>query len=175
MTLKETKQLLTMIWSLFPNAPKLTREDKEAMAFAWLAMLWEYSLQDVWKATQVAMSIEQRFVPTAPEVLKHCYKSYNSDGFLKKEQIEVIDRIDLSITATVNRRTRLSFFQAHPPESDEEKAEYEKLKKEIRECEIAEKWLDDAWEASRNAYDRGEKEKLAEEGTLPQLRMMALI
>lgn len=82
MTITETRRLLTIIWSLFPNAPRLTQEDKGAMAVAWFSLLYEYSFADVWFATRDCLSRKPNFIPSCPEIAKIVCAHFDVDAHL---------------------------------------------------------------------------------------------
>lgn len=85
MNLQDTQTFLTMLWSLFPNAPKCDADSKKAMVSAWFYVLHEYTINDVWTAAQSALRDKPSFIPTAYEVLARCKKTLNPDLFLGSE------------------------------------------------------------------------------------------
>lgn len=175
MNLKETKQLLTMLWSMYPNAPKLTREDKEVMAIAWLSILYMYSLADVWKGVKKCIENEPRFVPTAPEVLQNCEFSYDIERYLSPEYDHELKGVDLGHSEDNRRWRALEYFKNHEPETDEEKQLYEKVKKEDERLSKNSELWGKAYDEAKNAYDEEERQKLIEDGTFKELKRLAIL
>lgn len=177
MNLKETQQLLSMIWSMYPNAPKLSREDKEMMAFAWLGLLYEYSLADVWKAVRKCFENESRFVPTAPEVLKYCQKEYQIERYLPSEYSELRAELEEKLGGRTANDVYclIAMFRKSKPESDEER----RLLTDMLDARQILRRLDEIWdqayEIAKNAYARAEQAKLADDGAIKKLQMLALV
>ena len=175
MNQKETAQLLSMIWSLYPNAPKITREDKEAMVFSWLCMLHEYSLADVWAGVKECMRKEPRFVPTAPEVMQKCEKSYNVERYLPKEYGELIAGIDQGVTAEANRAQIIRYYKKEGAKSTAEKAAYQRAVDERERIRKADAIWAEAYTTARIAYEQAERAKLADDGTAARLKQLAIL
>ena len=177
MNLKETQQLLSMIWSMYPNAPKLSREDKEMMAFAWLGLLYEYSLNDVWKGVRKATEQESRFVPTAPEVLKYCQKEYQIERYLPSEYSELRAELEekLGGRSPAEVYGLIEMFRKCKPETDEER----RLLTDMLDARQILRKLDEIWDiayaTARNAYASAEKRKLIDDGAIKKLEMLALV
>lgn len=177
MNMKETQQLLSMIWSMYPNAPKLSREDKEMMAFAWLGLLYEYSLADVWKAVHRCFASESRFVPTAPEVLRHCTKEYQIERYLPSEyealRAELREKLGGRSPAEVYGL--IEMFRKCKPETDEER----RLLTDMLDARQILRRLDEIWDiayaTAKNAYASAEKRKLIDDGAIKKLEMLALV
>jgi hypothetical protein len=178
MNLRETQQLLTMIWSMYPNAPRLSREDKEVMAMAWLGLMYEYSLEDVWKAARQCFEAEPRFIPTAPEVMRRCTKSYKVERYLPPEYAALTTGIDLTFNACRQRDNleRALRMRAQERELDGgEKtmlAEIETEQARIREIDRI--W-GEAYQTARIAYEQAERAKLADDGAEKRLKALAII
>ncbi len=85
MNINETQTFLTMLWSLFPNAPKCDADSKKAMIAAWFYVLHEFSLSDVWEGSQRVLRDKPSFIPNAFEILASCKKTVNPDAFLDAE------------------------------------------------------------------------------------------
>ena len=161
------------------NAPKLTREDKEVMATAWLGLMCEYSLEDVWKAVKQCFEHEPRFIPTAPEVLKRCSKDYKIERYLPQEYKQLCREVDLTMRAEIDRdnleRSLLLRQKEKGGLDDEDRA----LLEDIRRDKAIIKQIDRMWsEASttaRIAYEQAEHAKLADDGTAQKLRALAII
>lgn len=177
MNLRETQQLLSMLWSLYPNAPKLSREDKEMMAFAWLGMFYEYSLADVWKAVRKCFEHETRFVPTAPDVLKYCQKEYQIERYLPSEYAELRAELAKKLGGRTSNDVynMIELFRRNKPENDEER----KLLSDMLDARQILRRLDAVWdqayEVAKNAYTRAEQAKLAEDGAIKKLKMLAIV
>ena len=179
MNLRETQQLLTMLWSMYPNAPKLTREDKENMAMAWLGLMYEYSLEDVWKAVKMCFEREPRFVPTAPEVLKNCTKDYKTERFLPPEYEELSQQVDLTFDAEVRRENTeraLRIMKRNQGGLDDgERQMLEKIEQEKAIIKEIERMWNEAYNTARIAYEQAERAKLADDGAARRLRALAII
>lgn len=92
MTRIDAKTLLTWLWGLFPNAPKLSADDRQAMAYSYWELLKEFSADDVMAATRKCLKEKPSFVPTAPEILKNCRISNDYIwSFLPSEYYETLD------------------------------------------------------------------------------------
>lgn len=176
MNRQETARLLTIVWSLYPNAPKMTREDKEAMVMAWLALLYEYALNDVWEAVKECMEHEPRFVPTAPEVLTRCRKSYAVERYLPKEYAKLCATVDMTAAAEgtrVSLERMLRHAEASHGLADWEREQLEGIERERATIREIERMWNEAAETARIAYEQGERAKLAEDGaTLKQLALV---
>lgn len=178
MNLRETQQLLTMIWSMYPNAPKLTREDKDVMAVAWLGLMYEYSLEDVWKAVKICIEKEPRFVPTAPEVLRNCTKDYRTERFLPPEYEELCRQVDMTMNGHTKRECLLRMLMEEQRErglDDEQKRMLEKIRREKAILREIERMWHEAYSTARIAYEQAERAKLAEDGAAKKLRALAII
>lgn len=177
MNLRETKQLLTMLWSMYPNAPKLSRDDKEVMAMAWVGLMYEFALEDVWKAVKQCFEREPRYIPTAPEVLSKCTKDYKTERFLPKEYEELEETIDRSWAATVNRESIYKQLSQKDVESldDEQKSLYNKVVKERETDRRLDKMWDEAYNTARVAYEQAERAKLTEDEATQRLKQLAII
>lgn len=172
MNLRETQQLLTMLWSLYPNAPKLSKDDKEVMAMAWLTILYEYSLQDVWQAVLKCFEHESRFVPTAPDVLKRCEKNYHIERYLPAKYYELQNNIDLSSKAEFRRQRILLRNSASLDE--EERQQFERAKTEQQHIKEMDAMWREAEQTAQVAYDQIERSKLADDGSVSRLKRLAL-
>ncbi len=75
MNIQETRNILAILWSYYPNAPKLDDSAATLMALSWARMFAEFSQLDVMNALQKAVKMSPKFVPTAPEILAHCTKT----------------------------------------------------------------------------------------------------
>lgn len=179
MNLRETKQLLTMLWSMYPNAPKLSKEDKEIMAMAWLTCLYEYSLEDVWKAVKKCVEREPRFIPTAPEVQKRTEKDYKVEKYLTQEYEDLNRLIDRSITTEIGRERRLREFKVRIENkkelTEEEKEIFEKDKIDSEISKRIDKLWNEAYEEARIAYEQRERAKLADDGMMTELKRLAIV
>lgn len=175
MNLHETQQLLTMLWSLYPNAPKLSKDDKSVMAMAWLSVLYEYSREDVWMATKRCIAAEPRFVPTAPEILKRCEKTLHIERYLTPEYTELTGKIDLSIEAEMERRQLIRLMDQCKELDPEDRKLYAKVKAE----QAIIKRIDTLWRAARetaeNVYEQAEQAKLYEDGTITKLKQLSIL
>ena len=89
MNINETQTFLTMLWSLFPNAPKCDADSKKAMIAAWFYVLHEYTLNDVWEGSQRVLRDKPSFIPNAFEILASCKKTVNPDAFLDSEYYDL--------------------------------------------------------------------------------------
>ncbi|MCQ2101453.1 MAG: replicative helicase loader/inhibitor [Fibrobacter sp.] len=177
MNLKETKQLLTMLWSMYPNAPKLSRDDKEVMAMAWVGLMYEFALEDVWKAVKQCFEREPRYIPTAPEVLSKCTKDYKTERFLPKEYEELEETIDRSWAATLNRENIYKQLSQKDVESmdEEQKSIYNKVVKERETDRRLDEMWNEAYNTARVAYEQTERAKLTEDGATQRLKQLAII
>lgn len=179
MNLRETQQLLTMLWSMYPNAPKLSRDDKEVMATAWLGLLYEFSLEDVWKAVKQCFENEPRFIPTAPEILKRCSKNYKTELYLPKEYESLTQQVDLTFNAMVQRdNLERALMVRKRDRGGLDEGEKEMLADIQREKEIIskiERMWNEASDTARIAYEQAERAKLADDGTVKKLRALAII
>lgn len=92
MNIEETRNFLTMLWSLFPNAPRSSSDEKKATVAAWFYVLHEYSIGDVWIASQKVLYEKPVFIPTAYEILSRCHKTTNPERFLGDEYAELEKR-----------------------------------------------------------------------------------
>ena len=179
MNLRETQQLLTMLWSMYPNAPKLSRDDKEVMATAWLGLLFEYSLEDVWKAVRQCFEHEPRFLPTAPEVLKRCSKDYKIERYLPPEYETLCGKVDLSMRAEIDRenleRSLLNRQEAKGGLDAEDRELLEGVRKEKEIIRQIDRIWSEASTTARIAYEQAERAKLADDGAAKKLRALAII
>ena len=173
MNTRETQQLLSMIWSMFPNAPKLTKDDKTVMVMSWLSLLHEYSVEDVWKAVKRCIDREPRFVPTAPEVMKNCFKNVDVEHYLPANYEELSETIDRSFSAVASRNYEIKFYR----DTDKDQltpVQAATLQRLEHEREIERKlnamWAE-ALSKATAAYDRREKEKLRDDGTIQRLNL----
>ncbi len=174
MNLCETKQMLTMLWSLYPNAPKLSKDDKEVMAMAWLAVLYEYSLEDVWRAARRCFERESRFVPTAPDVLKHCEKTYHTERFLPAKYTSLLESVDLSISAEMRRERLIKGYSKRSDLDADERQQLETVTRERQQIRELDAMWREAHSAAQVAYDQTERAKLADDGSVSRLKMLAL-
>ena len=179
MNLRETQQLLTMLWSMYPNAPKLSREDKEVMAMAWLGLMFEYSLEDVWKAVRRCFEHEPRFVPTAPEVLKRCSKDYKIERYLPPEYKQLCREVDLTVRAEIDRdnleRELLRREREIGGLDDEERQMLEEIRRDKEIIRQIDRMWREAQSTARTAYEQTERAKLADDGAAKKLRALAII
>ena len=81
MNVFETTQVLAMLWSMYPNAPKLNETDTQLMALSWASIFAKFSQADVWKACVKAMKESPTFVPTAPQIVRLCEKTLAAASF----------------------------------------------------------------------------------------------
>lgn len=179
MNLRETQQLLTMLWSMYPNAPKLTRDDKEVMATAWLGLMFEYSIEDVWKAVKQCFEHEPRFLPTAPEVLKRCSKDYKIERYLPTEYEELCQKVDLTMNAEIRRDNMETALRRRQREKGELDDEEQQMLETIEKEKSIIKQIDQIWNEASNtariAYEQTERAKLADDGTAKRLKALAII
>lgn len=153
MTLNETKGFLSMLWSLYPNAPKLTAEDKALMAVSWFNLLYEFSLADVWEAAKRCFDIQPRFTPTAPEVRAQCRRTLNVESFLDASYDQLSERTDMSPEAEVNSRNLISAFERRDDLNIHECEALDEAKDHIRRLEeLRAKWMK-AMTDARTDYD----------------------
>lgn len=85
MNIEDTRNFLTMLWSLFPNAPRISAEEKSATIAAWFYVLHKYSLSDVWESAQSVLHDKPTFIPTAFEILNRCEKTLIPEDFVDAE------------------------------------------------------------------------------------------
>ncbi len=85
MNIEDTRNFLTMLWSLFPNAPKSSPDEKRATVAAWFCVLHEYTISDAWNAAQEVLREKPTFIPTAFEILNRCRKTVNPEDFVCSE------------------------------------------------------------------------------------------
>ena len=175
MNLRETQQLLTMLWSLYPNAPKLSKDDKSVMAMAWLSVLYEYSRDDVWQAAKICIAAEPRFLPTAPEILKRCEKSLSVEHYLPREYVELTSQIDMSIEAERERRQLIRIMDQCKDLDAEDKALYAKVKGEQAILKKINEMWKTARETAENVYAQAERAKLYEDGTAERLKQLSIL
>lgn len=71
MTIDETKKVLSFLWSCFPSAPKLSREDKDRMILSFFKVLYRYAQNDVINAVIDTCRGGKCFVPSVFEIEKH--------------------------------------------------------------------------------------------------------
>lgn len=171
MNLVDTQQLLTMLWSLYPNAPKLARDDKIAMSMAWLAVLSDYALEDVWKAAKRCFQKEPRFVPSAPQILSECEKSLPIDQYLATEYNTLSEEVDASIEREIERHQAMRLLRAEETLSDADAKWLNELEEEERKV----KKLNDLWKeavkSAEYAYDGREKSRMIEDGSINRLKL----
>lgn len=175
MNLRETQQILTMLWSLYPNAPKLSKDDKSVMAMAWLAIFYEYNREDVWHAVKRCITDEPRFVPTAPEILKRCEKTLNISQYLPQEYWELMQQVNMSVEADRERRQLLRFMDQNQDMNAEDMVTYARLKEEQAMVKRIEFLWKTASETAENAYEQAERAKLFEDGTDAKLKQLSLL
>ena len=101
MNIQETRNILAILWSYYPNAPKLDDSAAALMALSWARMFAEFSKLDVMNALQKAVKMSPKFVPTAPEILAHCTKTlettitqeeFNTNMFLLNHARELSEK-----------------------------------------------------------------------------------
>lgn len=110
MNLEQTRQLLSFLWSKFPNGRALSVEDKQMTAIAYFDELWEYSLQDAIAAARKALKEQPHFIPSAPEIAHHAVKSLEAHRYYPQELDDVqrrIERLEAEIDAE-----KSSYYQA---------------------------------------------------------------
>ena len=71
MTIDETKKVLSFLWSCFPSAPRLSREDKDRMIISFFRVLYRYSQIDVINAVIDTCRGTNGFVPSVFDIEKH--------------------------------------------------------------------------------------------------------
>lgn len=86
MTIDETKKVLSFIWSCFPSAPKLSREDKDRMILSFFRVLYRYSKNDVINAVIDTCKGSKGFAPSVFELEKHIKISAPEYEFLETDR-----------------------------------------------------------------------------------------
>lgn len=76
MNIQDTAQLLMMLWSAYPNAPRLSAEDQHFMTRTWAMLFAHYPQRDVWYATQWAMRDSPKWLPSAPRIKANLRRMY---------------------------------------------------------------------------------------------------
>ncbi len=172
MNFQETQTFLTMLWSLFPNAPKCDAESKKAMVAAWFYVLHEYALNDAWKAASEALKDKPSFIPTAFEVLAKCKKTLNTDAFLGDEYHK-LENVFIGSTSIYQNHCNFDYEirclrSELNHETDPEKiSELESLIAQNEEQRFIEKRMfvlfRIACEEAERAYDENERKKYSQD------------
>lgn len=106
MNIQETKKILAILWSYYPNAPKLDPDSMALMSLSWARMFAEFNILDVMNAVQEAVKESLKFVPTAPEILKHCRKTlktpFSIDEYMAEKFLVTLRGIPESRLETSN-------------------------------------------------------------------------
>lgn len=71
MTIDETRKILSFLFSAFPSAPRLSREDKDRMIISFFKVLCEYSFNDVLRACIECAKGGRGFIPSVFEIAKN--------------------------------------------------------------------------------------------------------
>lgn len=79
MTIDETRKILSFLFSAFPSAPRLSREDKDRMIISFFKVLCEYSFNDVLRACIECAKGCRGFIPSAFEIAKNVKTSITID------------------------------------------------------------------------------------------------
>ena len=181
MNISETRQLLTMIWSLFPNAPKLSQADKEAMVIVWIDLLYPYKPQDVWLAVKRCVEREPRFVPSAPEIKANVSKTLDWDKHKSAECLALEKKFEelggeLEPNEMLYEKYRLEDMRKYGEEiTEEDLAQWNAMLERSQMSKmLRNKYHREAEIKALEAYDREVKEKLIEDGTLQKLPKLCL-
>ena len=85
MNISQTQDLLSWLWSTFPNSKTLSADDKRGTVVAYFDELWQYSLEDVIAAARKALSAQPHFVPSSPEIENYCTKTIHVQRLMATE------------------------------------------------------------------------------------------
>ena len=94
MNISQTQDLLSWLWSKFPNGKTLSAEDKRSTVVAYFDELWQYSLEDVIAGARKALAAQPHFVPSAPEIAHYCTKTIDYQKYLPREYAQLSDRLE---------------------------------------------------------------------------------
>ena len=94
MNIVQTRQLLSFLWSKFPNSRALSVEDKQMTTLAYFDELWQYSLQDALDAARCALREQPHFVPSATEIAHYAHKTFDPTAYLSPEYAKTQAQID---------------------------------------------------------------------------------
>lgn len=89
MNISQTQDLLSWLWSKFPNGKTLSADDKRSTVVAYFDELWQYSLEDVIAAVRKALAAQPHFVPSAPEIAHYCTKTIDVEKYLPREYAQL--------------------------------------------------------------------------------------
>lgn len=94
MNISQTQQLLSFLWSKFPNSRTLTTDDKRSTVIAYFDELWQFSLNDAIDGAREALKVQPHFVPSAPEIAHYSIKTFDPYKFLSPEYHEATKRLE---------------------------------------------------------------------------------
>lgn len=175
MNVKETKTILSMVWTMYPNAPKLDANERQGTVLSWFGCLHSFSAADVWNAILQATEEQPRFIPSAPEIKKRCKKTLdNYELFASDEYFEVKDKIKelreflAKDFVIMNEEFPYKFWSLYTKSNAitaEQKAVGQEVFWEYRGLlEKLETLKSEALQKAEDAYDFGERVKIADDG-----------
>lgn len=143
MNIEQTRQLLSFLWSKFPNSRILSVEDKQMTVLAYFDELWQYSLQDALNAARCALREQPHFVPSAPEIAHYAHKTFDPTAFLSPEYAKLqaqIDQLNRKVVesesdydASFRERVKLTRNRLECQMTPDEKSKLERLTAIIEE------------------------------------------
>lgn len=71
MTIDETKKVLSFLYSCFPSAPRLARDDKDRMILSFFRVLYKYAQRDVINAIIDTCKKSKGFIPSVYDIAKN--------------------------------------------------------------------------------------------------------
>jgi hypothetical protein len=107
MNISQTQDLLSWLWSKFPNGKTLSADDKRSTVVAYFDELWQYSLEDVIAAARKALSAQPHFVPSAPEIAHYCTKTIDYQKYLPREYAQ----LEKALADVESRINAFQFYQ----------------------------------------------------------------
>ncbi len=178
MNIAQTQQLLSFLWSKFPNSRTMTADDKRMTVLAYFDELWPFSLQDSINGARKALKAQPHFVPSAPEIAHYCDKTYDAKQYLSPEYDLITTQLATTCKlaeefkpkhdAAFLERSALCIEKPESSMSESEKETYNSLTKTIdeylnilSECKILERQqkrllAEAEWRAA-DAYDAAER------------------
>lgn len=152
MNIDETKALLSMIWSLYPNAPKLSPEDKAITAVSWFNLLYIFTLNDAWEGAKRCFKENPRFVPTAPEILKNTRKTLCVEKFIDDHYVDMMRSVDEEEEFV--HQVIASYYKRKTSLNEEERMALLIAQNNMNRLEAARLLFNEAYEKAEQEYDR---------------------
>ena len=94
MNIQQTRQVLSYIWSTHPSAPKFSDDGKTRMIASYFRVLYQYSLEDVMAAVDLACRESPSFIPSAYDIEKKCTKHLDVERYLPSAYEVIRERLE---------------------------------------------------------------------------------